>query len=104
MDPVLYEEFASAFTTEWNKLQAEAAGDQTARVAELARVKAQLEKLVDALCNGTAIGTIQARMQALDSRRRFWKLNWRTRRSRSATASEPGGALPGEGRSADQGL
>ena len=69
MDPVLYEDFASAFTTEWNKLQAEASGDQTARKAELIRVKTQLEKLVDALCNGTAIGTIQSRMQVLDSRR-----------------------------------
>ncbi len=69
MDPVLYEEFALAFTTEWNKLQAAATGDQTAREAELARVKAQLGKLVDALCNGTAIGTIQQRMETPDSRR-----------------------------------
>ncbi len=69
MDPVLYEEFASAFTAEWNKLQAEIVGDQTARAAELVQVKAQLEKLVDALCNGTAIGANQDRMRALDSRR-----------------------------------
>jgi site-specific DNA recombinase len=69
MDPSIYQEFALAFTAEWNKLQAEASGDLTTRRSELARVKGQLEKLVDALCNGAAIASVQERMQVLDGRR-----------------------------------
>ena len=69
MDPDLYQAFATSFTAEWNKAQAEAAGDLTARKSGLVRIKAQLDKLVDAICAGTPMAAIRDRMQTLEDRR-----------------------------------
>jgi site-specific DNA recombinase len=69
MDPVLFEAFATEFTIEWNRLQASLAGDLTARQSELVRTKAQLEKLVDMLCNGAPVSAVKDRMQVLEERR-----------------------------------
>lgn len=69
MDPVLFETFARAFAAEWNKHQSSLSAEITARRAELARVRGQLEKLVDAICNGTPATIIKDRMGVLESRR-----------------------------------
>ncbi len=53
MDPALCEQFACAFTAEWNRKQSKLSDETMARNAELTRIIAQLEKLVDAFCNGT---------------------------------------------------
>ena len=65
----LYGEFAAAFTAQWNRHQAELSTETHARKAELGRVKAQLEKLVDAICNGAPPATIRDRMVSLEARR-----------------------------------
>jgi site-specific DNA recombinase len=69
MDPVLFEAFAAEFTAEWNKLQAALSGDLTTRQAELQKAKAQIERMVDALCNGTPVSALKDRMQTLETRR-----------------------------------
>ena len=78
MDPVLYQQFASAFTAEWNRQQAEASGELEARKAELSRVKGQLERLVDALCNGAPAATVRDRMSSLEERRELLEVELRT--------------------------
>ena len=69
MAPEVYQAFAQEFTAEWNRLQAEASGDQSAKRAELARIRQQLERLVDALANGTPICALNLRMATLEARR-----------------------------------
>ena len=69
MDPGLFEVFAREFTAEWNKQQSSLSAETAGRKTELARVRAQLEKLVDAICNGTPAATIKDRMQVLEDRR-----------------------------------
>jgi hypothetical protein len=69
MEPVLFEAFAAEFTAEWNKLQAALSGDLTTRQAELQKTKAQIERMVDALCDGTPVTALKDRMQTLETRR-----------------------------------
>ena len=69
MAPKVYQAFAQEFTAEWNRLQAETSGDQSAKQAELARVRQQLERLVDALANGTPVGALNACVATLETRR-----------------------------------
>ena len=69
MAPDLFKVFVSEFTTEWNRLQAASAGDITAREAEYGRVKRQVERLVDALVNGTPPAAVNDRLTALEARR-----------------------------------
>ncbi len=69
MAPEIYRAFAQEFAAEWNRLQAEASGDQSAKQAELVRVGQQLERLVDALANGTPVSALTARMATLEARR-----------------------------------
>ena len=69
MDPEIYRAFAAEFTAEWNRLQAESSGDQVAKQSELGRARGQLERLVDAIANGTPIDALQTRMTTLEARR-----------------------------------
>ena len=69
MDPALYQAFVAEFTAEWNRMQAHAAGDLGERTKELARVKDKLERLVDAICNGTPALAVKDRMRELEERR-----------------------------------
>jgi hypothetical protein len=69
MDPELFKEFADAFTTEWNRLQAAAAGDADARQSELERVRRQIERLVDAIAEGTPATAVKDRLAGLEQRR-----------------------------------
>jgi DNA invertase Pin-like site-specific DNA recombinase len=69
MAPEIYHAFAQEFTAEWNRIQAEASGDQADKQAELDRVRNQLERLVDAIANGTPIGALQSRLASLEARR-----------------------------------
>ncbi len=69
MDPILFEEFATAFTIEWNRQQTEAAGAQAAKAADLERVSRQIERLVDALADGTPAAAVTTRLTMLEQRR-----------------------------------
>lgn len=69
MDPDLFRAFAAAFVEEWNRLQAESAGDQEARQKELDRVKRQIERLVDAIAEGTPAAAVKDRLSVLEARR-----------------------------------
>ena len=69
MDPALFAEFVSAFTAEWNRLQGEIAGERSAREAELARVRHQSRRLIDAIADGTPPATVNDRLWELDARR-----------------------------------
>ena len=69
MDPDQFKIFAQEFTAEWNRLQGNSAADQTARTAELTRIKHQIERLVDALVNGTPAAAVNDRLAALEARR-----------------------------------
>ncbi len=65
MDPEIYR----AVSAEWNRLQAEASGDQADKQAELDRTRKQLERLIDAIANGVSIAAIQARLTTFEARR-----------------------------------
>jgi site-specific DNA recombinase len=69
MDPVLFKIFAGGFTAEWNRLQAEADGEQHAQRAELDQVRRQIERLVDALTEGTPSAAARDRLAGLEERR-----------------------------------
>ncbi len=69
MEPSLFRDFAGSFVSEWNRLQADTAGDQEARTAELARIKRQIDRLVDAIADGTPASAVKDRLSGLDTRR-----------------------------------
>ncbi len=69
MDPDLFKAFAEAFVEEWNKLQGNLAAEHEAQRGELDRGRRQLERLVDALADGTPAAMVRDRMTALDARR-----------------------------------
>jgi site-specific DNA recombinase len=69
MNPELFKVFVAEFTAEWNRLQAAVAGNITSREAELKKVKASIERLVDALENGTPAEAVNERLKVLEARR-----------------------------------
>ncbi|MGI4747105.1 MAG: zinc ribbon domain-containing protein [Janthinobacterium lividum] len=69
IDPTLYKAFAEAFVLEWKRSQGNAAAEQAAYKAELGRVLHQIERLVDAIVNGTPAVAVNARLQQLEARR-----------------------------------
>ena len=69
MDPALYRAFAEAFVAEWNHSQGDAAAKRAADEAELQRVRHQIERLVDAIVNGTPAAALNVRLQQLEARR-----------------------------------
>ena len=69
MDPDLFKLFVRRFTAEWNRQQSNLSAEREARAAELARVKQQIEKLVDALLAGTPAAALNERLRMLEQRR-----------------------------------
>ena len=69
MDPDLFKLFVIEFTAEWNRQQAATSATQDARRNELAQVRRQIERLVDALANGTPPAAVNDRLRTLDARR-----------------------------------
>ncbi len=69
MEPDAFKVFVEQFTAEWNRLQAESGADRAAWESELSRLTAQVERLVDALANGTPAIAINGRLGALEKRR-----------------------------------
>ena len=69
MDPTIFKEFVTAFTAEWNRLQGDRAAEGAARHAELGRLRHQIERLVDAIADGTPPAAVNGRLAALEDRR-----------------------------------
>ena len=69
MNPVLFKAFTAEFTVEWNRLQATLGGGFTARNAKLDKTKDQVERLVDALVNGTPASALKDRLRRIEDRR-----------------------------------
>ena len=69
MDPDLYKVFAEVFTAEWNACQGNRAAEQAARAASLKRVQQQIERVVDAIADGTPMAAVRERLTKLDQRR-----------------------------------
>ena len=69
MEPELFKVFAEEFTAEWNRLQGQASAEQTARAGEVHRVRQQINRLVDAITEGTPAAAVRERLAALEQRR-----------------------------------
>ena len=69
MDPEVFKSFADAFTAEWNRMQADSSAEQDARVAEPRRVRDRIERLVDAITEGTPASAVKDRLGVLEARR-----------------------------------
>jgi site-specific DNA recombinase len=69
MDPELFKEFARSFVAEWNRLQATVTADHDARRVELDRTRLQIDRLVDAIAEGTPAAAVRDRLAALEVRR-----------------------------------
>ena len=69
MDPDLFKSFVQGFTEVWNRGQAEAVAGLAGKRAELAKIGMQIERLVDALAEGTPASAVRGRMETLDARR-----------------------------------
>jgi hypothetical protein len=68
MDPDLFKVFASAFTAEWNRQQGASAATQGALRAERQKVVQQMERLVDAIADGTPPSLVNKRLAELEQR------------------------------------
>ena len=67
MDPDLFRAFVAAFTAEWNRLQAETSAGTQGKRQELGRVTQQIERLVDAIAEGTPAAAVRDRMTTLST-------------------------------------
>jgi site-specific DNA recombinase len=70
MDPGLVEEFCREYAAERNRLQAASLAGRSALERDLARVKSDHGKLVDAIVAGVPAEQVKDRMIALDDRRK----------------------------------
>ena len=70
MDPGLVEEFCREYAAERNRLQAASLAGRSALERDLARVKSDHGKLVDAIVAGVPAEQVKDRMIALDARRK----------------------------------
>ena len=69
MKPELFKLFVAEFTTEWNRLQAEAGTSLVARRGEIAAVKRRIDGLIQAIEEGLYEPSMKTRMQGLERRR-----------------------------------
>lgn len=69
MDPEMFKGFVEEFTQVWNRGQAKAVAGLAGKRTELARIGVQIERLVDALTEGTPAAAVRGRMATLDARR-----------------------------------
>ncbi len=65
----LFAEFCAEYTREFNRLNMERRTSERGLEAELVKVTNRLDKLIDALAEGTALARIKEEMQKLDDRR-----------------------------------
>ncbi len=69
MDPAGFKIFTQAFSAEWNRQEGDAAAEQAMRAKELHGLRTQIERLVDAIADGTPAEAIRDRLATLEQRR-----------------------------------
>ncbi len=69
LDPDLFKVFAAEFVAEWNRLQADTLAGREARAVELRQLRQQIERLVDALADGTPVTAVRDRLNLLEQRK-----------------------------------
>ena len=69
MDPALIEIFCTEYTKHLNRLRIDAAALQEGYKAELAKIKREQTRIVDAICGGVEAATVKDRMAELEARR-----------------------------------
>ena len=69
MDPELFAVFCEEFTAETNRMRRKAAAQVTDRANELARVTAAIDRLVQAIIDGTPARAVKEKLDALEARR-----------------------------------
>jgi site-specific DNA recombinase len=69
MDPALFSIFCAEYAAEANRRRKDARSEMSAREQELARVTAELKRLVQAIADGMSVRTIQERLEELEARR-----------------------------------
>ncbi len=69
MDPDIFKEFVATFTAAWNRAQGDRAAEITARQTELQKVRQQIERLIDAIADGTPAAAVNGRLAAMEQRR-----------------------------------
>ena len=70
MEPDLYKEFCEEFTREVNKARIEARASLDSSAAEIKRIDRELDTLLDLILKGGAADRINAKMVALEARRK----------------------------------
>ena len=69
MQPDMVAEFVSAFTEEWNRLQAQVSSVNASRLRELETVRRKLGSLIDAIADGMRSAGLQQKLTELEQRR-----------------------------------
>ncbi|WP_406676045.1 relaxase/mobilization nuclease domain-containing protein, partial [Roseobacter weihaiensis] len=69
MAPELFKEFCDEYIREINRLRMEASGDLIAKRAELKKVEAQIEKMIQAVMDGFYAPSMKEKMQVLEERK-----------------------------------
>jgi hypothetical protein len=69
MDPALFAAFCEEFTAETNRLRQQVQSEAVGRQQELARVVRDLDRLVQAIVDGTPARAIRERIETLEARR-----------------------------------
>ena len=69
MEPALFKEFCAEFTAEINRLRMQEWASQAAWEAELPRIDRELDRLVDAICDGVPASKVRDRMIYLEARK-----------------------------------
>ena len=69
MDPALFREFCEEFTREVNRLRMEETASLSAAQAELARVKRDIERTIQAILDGVPGSTVKDKMGRLEARK-----------------------------------
>ncbi|WP_299410422.1 recombinase family protein [uncultured Roseobacter sp.] len=69
MAPELFKEFCDEYTREINRLRMEASGDLGAKRAELKKVEAQIEKMIQAVMDGFYTPSMKDKMPLLEARK-----------------------------------
>ena len=98
MAPEIFAVFCEEFTAETNRIRRKAAAQVTDRANELARVTAAIDRLVQAIIDGTPARAVKEKLDALEARRGELEATAeRAGEPAAGAASGHGGDLPPEG-------
>lgn len=69
MDPALFQEFCEEYTRETNRLRMDASAELNAKRAEIQKVEAQIEKMIQAVMDGFYTPSMKEKMPILEARK-----------------------------------